>query len=415
MKRLLAVLGSSVIGAGIGFAATVIIARAFGAADFGFFASLIAIWALLAPVIGFGSGKLILRAQAQGAPALAVWLLGRGLLVMAAALVLVTAFVLVAGPLAYDRHWGVFLLASVALASLVLQDPTKAVFQARDHYAGLAGWQLLPPTARLVAGGVALLGGLSFLGFMAVYAFAELIVIAVSLGCLSHYRRHARQQPDARAPAPAMPQILRQGMPFAVSGMLYTIYYQVDVVMLGLMAGLEQAGIYKAAFVFIAAAYLLPSTFFQRFLLSRIFRWWESSIHLVPIVQRSLFGCFIFGGLVAGFFALFADPLIAIAYGKGYSEAAVYLRWLGLAVVLHTLAIGVGAYLVTAPGIARKVRVQVVTAVLNVLGNLLMIPAFGIMGAVIATIGTEAVLLTGYAAMLMRELRDRRIAHADPV
>jgi O-antigen/teichoic acid export membrane protein len=411
MKRLLAVLGSSLIGAGIGFAATVIIARSFGAADFGFFASLIAIWALLAPLISFGSGQLILRAQAQGAPALAVWLLGRGLLVVAAALVMVTAFVLVLGPLAYDRHWVVFLLASVALASLVLQDPAKAVFQARDHYAGLAGWQLLLPTARLVAGGVALLGGLSFLGFMATYAVAECIVIAVSLGCLSHYRRHVRQQPGAQTPVPTMPQILRQGMPFGLSGMLYTVYYQVDVVMLGLMLGLEQAGIYKAAFVFIAAAYLLPSTFFQRFLLSRIFRWWETRRDLVPVVQASLLGCVTYGGLMAAVFALLAEPLIAITYGTWFEEAAIYLRWLGLAVLLHTMAIGVGAYLVTAPGIARKVRIQVVTAILNVLGNLLLIPLYGVLGAVIATIGTEIILFMGYMTMLVRELHDRKLRY----
>jgi O-antigen/teichoic acid export membrane protein len=355
---------------------------------------------------------LILRAQAQGAPALAVWLLGRGLLLIAAALVAVIAFVLVAGPLAYDRHWGVFLLASVALASLVLQDPTKAVFQARDHYAGLAGWQVLPPAAQLLAGAAAWLAGLSFLGFMAVYAFAELIVIAIAMGCLSHYRHHVRQQPGARAPTPAMPQILRQGLPFGLSGMLYTVYYQVDVVMLGLMAGLEQAGIYKAAFVFIAAAYLLPSTFFQGFLLSRIFRWWETRRDLVPVVRASLLVCAVYGGLVTVVFALLAEPLIAIAYGAGYAQAAVYVRWLGLAVVLHSMTIGISAYLVTAPGVARKVRVQTVTVILNVLGNLLLIPSYGVMGAVMATIGTEVTLLAGYLIMLIRELNDRKLSHA---
>jgi O-antigen/teichoic acid export membrane protein len=413
MIRLLAVVASAVLSAAIGFAATVVIARGFGTADFGFFASLIAVWALLAPVLGLGSGKLILRAQAQDNPSLAVWLLGRGLLVIAALLALVSVAVAVIGPRVYERETLVFILASMALVSLVLQDPTKAVFQARDRYFGLAGWQLLPPLARLTAGGGAVIGGLSFAGFLGAYALAELLVVAVSLAALLTYRRHARQQPNARHPHPSPAAILQQGLPFAVSGMLYTIYYQIDVVMLGVITGLDQAGIYKSAFVFVAAAYLLPSTFFQRFLLSRIFRWWETAIDLKGVVQKSLLGCLIFATAVAGAFALLADGLVLIAFGQDYAQAAIYLRWLGLAVICHTMAIGVGSYLISPAGIRRKVRVQVATAAFNVAANLLLIPSFGIMGAVTATIATEAILLAGYAAMLSRELGDRRNAHAD--
>ena len=400
------------LAAGIGFAATIIIARYFGAADFGFLASMTSIWALLSPLLALGAGRLLLRARARAEPALAAWVLGRGALIVGALLLVVIALAGIAGPALYDRDAALFLLASVALVSLVLQDPAKAVFQARDDYMGLARWQLLPPSARLVAVGLAGLAGASFLGFMVLYALTETLVIAVALRYLWGYRREVPALPGSAVSLAPRRDFLRQGAPFALSGMLYTIYYQIDVLMLGLMTGLEQAGLYKAAFVFVAAAYLLPGTLFQHYLLARIFRWWEDGTDLAPRVRRGLLGCLAYGGVVAGLFALLAGPLLVMFYGEAYATAAPALRWLGIAVLCHTLAIGVGAFLVTEAGIRRKVRVQIVTAVLNVAGNLLLIPVLGIMGAVVATIVTEAVLMSGYALMLVRELRHQRGVNA---
>ena len=414
MKSVLRVLGGASGGAALGFLATILIARGFGAADFGLFASLVAIWALLAPLLAMGTGKLVLRAHAQGQPAQARWLLRTGVALALALVVVVGVGAAVVGPWVYDREAWIFVFAVAGLAGLVVQDPLHSVFQARERFGGLAAWHLLHPAGRMCAAAVALGLGLPFLGFMALYALAELLILALALWFILGFGQAPRTR-HAGVPSGRVTGFIRDGAPFAFSGVLYTVYYQADVVMLGILAGLEPAGLYKAAFVFVAAAYLLPSVFFQKFLLPRIFQWWEETVAPRSAFRLCLAGAGAFGLTACVGFLLLADILIHLVYGPDYAPAAVALRALAVAVLCHVLAMAFGAFLVTPGGIKRKVRVQVVTAVLNIALNLALIPAYGMMGAVVATIASEALLAVGYALMLRREFRHHTENHADSV
>ncbi len=404
MSGLLRVVVGGAGAAALGFLATVLIARGLGADGFGLFASVVALWALLAPLLAMGSGKVYLRLHARGDGA------ARGLLLAGAVAglgmaVLATGATALLGPALLEGSGWFFLFAGAALATLVLQDPVLAVLQARHAYTGVAAWQLLQPLARLSAALALIAASLPLLGFMAVYAVAELLVVLLALVVL--WRWAGTPGVAGGADPAALPRLLREGRAFAVSGLLYTVYYQSDVLLLGLLDGTAAAGFYKAAFVFVAAAYLLPQVVFQRYLQARVFRWWEEPEGPARRLLRLLPAAVLFGAVAGLGAGLLAPLLINTAYGAEYAPSVVALQGLALAIPFHATAIACSAFLVTPGGIGRKVRVQVVVAVLNVGLNLVLIPLYGILGAVAATVFCELVLLAGYGWILWRELRAR--------
>jgi O-antigen/teichoic acid export membrane protein len=94
--------------------------------------------------------------------------------------------------------------------------------------------------------------------------------------------------------------------------------------------------------------------------------------------------------------ALCADPegVLRLLYGDAFAGGAPALRWLGAAMAL-TIASGVVGPLLVAAGQERAMlAIGVVAAVFNVAANLVLIPWLDAEGAAIATLATEAVVLT---------------------
>ncbi|MFW2134639.1 oligosaccharide flippase family protein, partial [Ectothiorhodospira haloalkaliphila] len=148
MIRPLVLLVASGLAALMALAATVLVARSFGAAAFGFYATCLAAFALLAPLLSMGLGKLVLRRQVRDCSGEGAGLLRVGIpLILLAALGMAALFVGL-GPVlfAVEPLW--FLLMAAALPALALQEPTKGVLQAHRRDLALAGWQLLQPGVR---------------------------------------------------------------------------------------------------------------------------------------------------------------------------------------------------------------------------------------------------------------------------
>jgi O-antigen/teichoic acid export membrane protein len=89
---------------------------------------------------------------------------------------------------------------------------------------------------------------------------------------------------------------------------------------------------------------------------------------------------------------LFGEPLVRLAYGPAYAGATELLVVLCCALVF-ILPNGIITQAALAFGLERWYAVSATAAaVLNITGNLILIPRFGVMGAALMTILTEALL-----------------------
>lgn len=186
--------------------------------------------------------------------------------------------------------------------------------------------------------------------------------------------------------------LMRVAIPLGLAGVLTTIYYRIDSVLLFVLAGDVEAGIYGAAYRFLDPLQFLPIS-----LMAAVYPV-MSALHgrdqsrVLALVQRS--GEYL---VVAALGALavtisLSDELVEFLLGPGFEGTAAVLPVLMLAFVFISLGYLAG-YLVPIVGLQwRLVTFAAVGAVVNIGLNLVLIPPFGALGAAWATVVCELVV-----------------------
>lgn len=193
---------------------------------------------------------------------------------------------------------------------------------------------------------------------------------------------------------------LRKAIPFAMAELLRHISTRIDVVFLGFMLGAAAAGVYNAAyrliFLLIMISYFVGLSLFP--LASRLYA--NSRKELETLYHKSL--CMIVLVSLPTVFGLWfvAPDLIDHIYGQEFTESTLVLRYLVWLVFLTFIKSIMEVFLTSCDRQSERVKSQWKTTWINVLGNLLLIPTIGIIGAAIATLISETLLVFFFTAQL---------------
>ncbi|WP_456365945.1 flippase [Thermococcus sp.] len=167
------------------------------------------------------------------------------------------------------------------------------------------------------------------------------------------------------------------------------IYFNTDIIMLGLMKPDRVVGWYKAGYFFIQAAMLVPSVVVNTTMPS-ISRLWVEDRKTLRVLFNRAFQLLLVTGIVSalGLFVT-ASYLIRIFFGEEFSNSVVVLRilaWVLIPMFLNSLY---GSLL---NGIGRErtyTKVIGATALLNVVLNYFLILRMSYVGAAVATLVTN--------------------------
>ncbi len=194
---------------------------------------------------------------------------------------------------------------------------------------------------------------------------------------------------------------LRMAYPFALSGVLWILYYQVDLVMLQAIGTTVEAGYYSAAYKVMEMFFALPRVIFQ-VVFTRFAKYHANDPSRLPEQLYKATRLLLMGVLpavvIAGFLQQILLPLI---YGPEFTKS-VY----SLAVLLPSLGISMFGNLsqrfLQATGQEKRLpNILFWTALANVVINWFLIPRFGGPGAAIATLISEISLcLLGLQIMI---------------
>lgn len=194
--------------------------------------------------------------------------------------------------------------------------------------------------------------------------------------------------------------IARNSVPYAHSSFLYPLASRVDVVFLGFYLGATSAGIYNVGYRLVFFLQFFPY-FAGVALLPFLTRLAVDSEKELPSLYCQAMNLIVLIALpVASGVWLVAPDLIDLAFGQAFSESVKILRILAGLLFLcffdHVLA----TFLMACNRQSERMRCQWGCAWANVGGNLLLIPVWGIYGAAIATVASEAILIFWYARLL---------------
>ena len=182
-------------------------------------------------------------------------------------------------------------------------------------------------------------------------------------------------------------------LPFAVSAVLYSIYYSIDVVMLSKMVGNYATGIYNATYklisvltlfysVYTAVIFPVMSRFFKNdeFLLLISF---EKSIKYLMLAIIPL-------AIATMFYSL---DIIQLIYGHKYDAASSVLSILIWTVCLLFVSGACNTLLNASHKEVTVTKIYAIAAMFNIILNLFMIPHFSYDGAAITTVLSDVLIV----------------------
>ncbi|EKV03208.1 membrane protein involved in the export of O-antigen and teichoic acid [Leptolyngbya sp. PCC 7375] len=194
----------------------------------------------------------------------------------------------------------------------------------------------------------------------------------------------------------------RKAYPFALSGILWILYYQVDILTLQWLAPATEVGFYGAAYrileIFAALPRVIMSVTIFKFASFYLQEPSRLSEELYRATRLLLIGVL---PVLIGI-SLFVSVLISLLYGDSFLPAAE-----ALSILLPSLGIKLFGNLaqnfLSATGREKQLPpLLLATVVVNIIANIVLVPSMGAVGAAIATLLSEVVLAIAGLTLLIR-------------
>lgn len=226
----------------------------------------------------------------------------------------------------------------------------------------------------------------------------SLLFAMLMLACLPHLRRLSINEFRDWSR-----KHLRFGAKGVAGGMLADLNTRIDILVLGLMADDRAVGIYSLASVFAEGLFLLNTTLRLNFdpMIARLYhtKQWDALHHLVSTGKRmGYLGMIGIGGIAI---LLFPWVLEWITHQADYSESWPVFAVLAIGIILASGYIPFGGMLQQGGHPGSQSLLTGLIVVTNLVGNLVLIPWFGAMGAAVGT-AISQVLFVPYLVWLVR-------------
>lgn len=203
--------------------------------------------------------------------------------------------------------------------------------------------------------------------------------------------------------------ILKFAAPFAVTGVVNAVYFSIDVVLLGLLLGKLEVGLYVAAGKVMALGLAACGVFATAFLpvlsrlVAKVDQRNEASGHFARTVIFT-------GSLIAAGGFLLAPEILVILFGSAYAGAEMALKLLMLNLAVVSVVTVYHLQLVAWNHERAQMYIMIAGALFNVILNLIFIPRFGVEAAAATTVASGLLVVILAYTVLHRHRAERHHA-----
>ncbi len=187
--------------------------------------------------------------------------------------------------------------------------------------------------------------------------------------------------------------LLKESIPFAITGISISVFLWIDTLMLSFMKGDEVVGWYNAAYKLVLVLRFIPFVLTYS-IFPLMSKYSLTSKDYLMISFEKMLKLLVFIALPLGFGTLFvADKIILEVYGVAYSNSIIILQILIWSSVLVFIRIPYERLMESVNRQALVTKMFMIGAAFNVIVNLFLIPVFSYIGAAFATLMTDLMLL----------------------
>jgi O-antigen/teichoic acid export membrane protein len=367
----------------------VVLARVLGATSYGAFAAAVAVSALVSPFSSLGTNTLMVKNVARDSSVVArEWLRAVLFTTLGGSAIAIGLGLLSKFLIPHELPVGAFIMIVTAdLIGLRLIEVSAGAWQALGNSKPLAVLPTMTNILRLaVAGGMAYFSTTASLSLWAsLYLLATLpfglVVVAVGF-------RKFGYSSDRLGFSPAE---FREGMLYSVALSSQNAYNDIDKTMLAKIESSSSAGVYSAAYRIIDMAYV-PVRTVAAAAYPHFFREGEAGLRSVIKFTRKICPIVLALGATGAVAVALLAPYAPLILGDEYAAAVDIIRLLSPLVILRAVSFLAADALTGSGNQGFRTLSQIGIALVNIGLNFILIPDFGITGAVISTLFCEMLL-----------------------
>lgn len=376
----------------LAFFTVIYTARYLGAGGFGILSLALSIGAIFGVFVDMGLSTLIVRELARDKALSGKYIINSFLMKILLAIVTFVLVFLTVQIIGYDPIESLIIyLITISVIISSFYGLLNAIFQAEEKMEYLSLANIINSVVLLAGTILGIYLGLSIVYFAWVYILTS---IAVLIYCLIVFMKKfsgVDLDIDLSFWKPTIKEAWSFGIIF-LSGMLYTY---VDSIMLSILKGSEAVGWYSAAYRLMYIALLLPNAINTAVypVMSRLFN--DSSSESLKILYERYFKYMLIAGIPLGLgTSILAKQVILLLYGIGYEESVAALQILVWTVVFTFAGASFTQLLQSINKQIIITKISLFCLFINVVLNLILIPHYSYVGASIATLITEIVLVS---------------------
>ena len=237
---------------------------------------------------------------------------------------------------------------------------------------------------------VLILKGLPLVWFAAVYSL-DAIILAVGLAYA--YSRNSGSIKKWKWNAKVALALLLDSWPLMFAYMSYLIYAKIDRIMIKEMLDEHNVGIYSAAYILYEAP-LFISLMIAKSVYPILVQYYQDNKNNFFQLYSTLSSYMtLLSYLIVLFIFIFHEILIQITFGESFEESSKILMLLSFGMIPMFNAFLRSSYITISGNQKIILYTTLFSAMLNIVLNLLLIKAYGVIGAVYATVFTQTLSL----------------------
>jgi O-antigen/teichoic acid export membrane protein len=383
-----------------GFFTLIYTARYLGAGGFGILSLALSITGIFAMFIDMGLNTFMVREIARDKSIVDKYIPNVALMRIILSFLTIGLIILIVNIINYPEI--VKIVIYIITTSVIINAFSgifSSIFQANEKMEYLSISMLIPSVSLLLGTLIGVYYKFTIIYFAYLYIISSCLVLGfITITYLCNFKF-----PKIKIDWSIWKPTLKEAWPFgvaAISGLLYTY---IDSILLSIIEGNTVVGWYSAAYRLMLVVLFIPTTVNTVIfpVMSQLFK---SSGDSLRMINERYFKYMIIIGIPMGFgTTILADKIILLIYGASYSNSILSLQILIWTMVFTFIG---ASFVQVLQSINKQLiitKIAGICVIINIVLNLILIPKFSFIGASIATVITE-IILVGYTTLATYKL-----------